>query len=309
MAVCGLWEFATGEEMTDTLFLPLALAFIMFSLGLSLRLDDFRTVVVEWRALAVGLLGQVFLLPLVALAIGLLLALSPAMLLGLMILAASPGGVSSAFLTHLARGNTALSLVMTGVSSLLALLTLPFLINLLMHWQSGWLPASALFRPGDMPLGKLLLGVLLVTTVPVIAGMLLGLRHDLVGERGRLLVGRLATGFFIAIVVLTFVLHRETIVAGLPEVGGATLLLNVVAMAGGALLAWAASLGRSEAIAISLECGLQNAGMGIFIAISLLQRPELAVPSVVYALTMNLGALLFLLLVRWQRATGWALAR
>lgn len=293
--------------MIDTLFLPLALAFIMFSLGLSLRVADFRAVLGEWRALGVGLVAQVFLLPLVALAIGLGLGLSPTMLLGLVILAACPGGVSSAFLTHLARGNTALSLVMTTISSLLAALTLPLVINLLMLWQAGGLPAGALFRPGDMPLGKLLAGVLLVTTLPVIVGMLLRLRAGLIGERGEAWVSRLATGFFIAIVVVTFISHRQTIVAGLPEVGAATVLLNVVAMLGGALLAWAAGLARRETIAISLECGLQNAGMGIFVAISLFRQAELAVPSVVYALTMNLGALAFLFFVRRQRAGGLAL--
>lgn len=293
--------------MIDTLFLPLALAFIMFSLGLSLRVADFRAVLGEWRALGVGLVAQVFLLPLVALAIGLGLGLSPTMLLGLVILAACPGGVSSAFLTHLARGNTALSLVMTTISSLLAALTLPLVINLLMLWQAGDLPAGALFRPGDMPLGKLLAGVLLVTTLPVVVGMLLRLRAGLIGERGEAWVSRLATGFFIAIVVVTFISHRQTIVAGLPEVGAATVLLNVVAMLGGALLAWAAGLARRENIAISLECGLQNAGMGIFVAISLFRQAELAVPSVVYALTMNLGALAFLYFVRRQRAGGLAL--
>lgn len=293
--------------MIDTLFLPLALAFIMFSLGLSLRVADFRAVLGDWRALGVGLVAQVFLLPLVALAIGLGLGLSPTMLLGLVILAACPGGVSSAFLTHLARGNTALSLVMTTISSLLAALTLPLVINLLMLWQAGDLPAGALFRPGDIPLGKLLAGVLLVTTLPVVVGMLLRLRAGLIGERGEAWVSRLATGFFIAIVVVTFISHRQTIVAGLPEVGAATVLLNVVAMLGGALLAWAAGLARRENIAISLECGLQNAGMGIFVAISLFRQAELAVPSVVYALTMNLGALAFLYFVRRQRAGGLAL--
>ncbi len=294
------------RPMTDTLFLPLALAFIMFSLGLSLRVADFRTVLGDWRALGVGLLAQIFLLPLVAMAIGIGLGLSEPMLLGLMILAASPGGVSSAFLTHLARGNTALSLVMTVSSSLLAVVTLPFLINALLHWQAGGSPVSGELRPGDMPLGKLLAGVLLVTTLPVLAGMFLRLRSGLIGERGEIWIGRLATAFFVAIVIVTFVSHRETIVNGLPEVGAATVLLNLVAMVGGALLARAACLGRRETIAIALECGLQNAGMGIFIAISLFQVPQLAVPSVVYALTMNLGALVYLYFVRRQRAAGWA---
>lgn len=286
--------------MIDTLFLPLALAFIMFSLGLALRVDDFRSVIVHWRALLIGLAGQILMLPLLAGGIGVGLGLSPTMLLGLMLIAASPGGVSSAFLTHLARGNTALSLVVSALSSLLAVFSLPLVIKLLLGWQASGLDAAP-FSPGDMPLGKLLGGVLVVTTLPIVVGMLLRLRFKLVGERGERIVGRLATGFFVAIVVVTFVSHRSTIIDGFPEVGSATVLLNLLTMLGGALLAWAGGLQRRETIAISLECGLQNAGLGIFVALAVFQQPELAVPSVVYALTMNLGAVIFLGIVRAQR--------
>lgn len=291
--------------MIDTLFLPLALAFIMFSLGLALRVDDFRAVLGKWRGLGIGLFGQIFLVPLIAAMIGLGLGLSEPMLLGLLIIAACPGGVSSAFITHLARGDTALSLIMTVISSLLALLTLPFIINAVMAWQTGDVPADAMFQPTDLPLGKLLGGVLLVTTLPILLGMFLRLKLQLVGERGERVISKIATGFFVAIVIVTFVSHRETILNGLPQVGTATVLLNVLTMLGGALLAWAANLHRRETIAIALECGLQNAGLGIFVALSLFERPELAIPSVVYALTMNIGAIAFLLIVRSRRSAGW----
>lgn len=291
--------------MIDTLFLPLALAFIMFSLGLALRVDDFRAVLGKWRGLGIGLFGQIFLVPLIAAMIGLGLGLSEPMLLGLLIIAACPGGVSSAFITHLARGDTALSLIMTVISSLLALLTLPFIINAVMAWQTGDVPADAIFQPTDLPLGKLLGGVLLVTTLPILLGMFLRLKLQLVGERGERVISKIATGFFVAIVIVTFVSHRETILNGLPQVGTATVLLNVLTMLGGALLAWAANLHRRETIAIALECGLQNAGLGIFVALSLFERPELAIPSVVYALTMNIGAIAFLLVVRSRRAAAW----
>ena len=123
--------------MIENLFLPLALAFIMFSLGLALRPGDFRVALHGWRGIAFGLCGQVLMLPLLALLIGFGLNLSPTAQLGLMILAACPGGVSSAFLTHLARGNVALSLILTVTSSLLALITLPFIINAVLAGQSG----------------------------------------------------------------------------------------------------------------------------------------------------------------------------
>ena len=291
--------------MIENLFLPLALAFIMFSLGLSLRVDDFRSALGNWRGVVFGMLGQVVLVPLIAALLGVGLGLSETMLLGLMIIAACPGGVSSAFLTHLARGNTALSLVLTVCSSLLALLSFPFIINAVLAWQRGGVPSEALLQPGDMPLGKLLGGLLLVTTLPILFGMLLRLRFGLIGERGEAVVSKFATGFFVAIVIVTFAAHSETILTGLPQVGSATFLLNVLTMLGGVLLAWAARLQHRETIAIAMECGLQNAGLGIFVALSLFQRPELAVPSVVYALTMNVGAIAFLCLVRSRRVAGW----
>jgi bile acid:Na+ symporter, BASS family len=219
--------------------------------------------------------------------------------------AACPGGVSSAFITHLARGDTALSLILTVISSLLALLTLPFIINAVMAWQTGGVSADAMFQSTDLPLGKLLGGVLLVTTLPILLGMFLRLKLQLIGERGERVISKIATAFFVAIVIVTFVSHRETILNGLPQVGTATVLLNVLTMLGGALLAWAANLHSRETIAISLECGLQNAGLGIFVALSLFERPELAIPSVVYALTMNIGAIAFLLIVRSRRPAGW----
>ena len=290
--------------MIETLFLPLALAFIMFSLGLALRPGDFRVALYGWRGIAMGLCGQVLLLPLLAFLIGVALDLSPTAQLGLMLIAACPGGVSSAFLTHLARGNIALSLILTVTSSLLALITLPLIINAVVAGQST--TDLQLLHTADLPLGKLLGGLLLVTTLPILLGMFLRLGTRWVSERGEQVVGKLATLFFMAIVLVTFVAHRETITTGFPEIGMATLLLNALSLCGGVLLARLAQLGRRESIAIAMECGLQNAGLGIFIALTLFQQPALAIPSVVYALTMNFGAIAFLWIVRRQAARMFA---
>ena len=150
--------------MIENLFLPLALAFIMFSLGLALRPGDFRVALYGWRGIAMGLCGQVLLLPLLAFLLSVALDLSPTAQLGLMLIAACPGGVSSAFLTHLARGNIALSLILTVTSSLLALITLPLIINAVVAGQST--TDLQLLHTADLPLGKLLGGLLLVTMRP-----------------------------------------------------------------------------------------------------------------------------------------------
>ena len=163
-----------------------------------------------------------------------------------------------------------------------------------------------LLHTADLPLGKLLGGLLLVTTLPILLGMFLRLGTRWVSERGEQVVGKLATLFFMAIVLVTFVAHRETITTGFPEIGMATLLLNALSLCGGVLLARLAQLGRRESIAIAMECGLQNAGLGIFIALTLFQQPALAIPSVVYALTMNFGAIAFLWIVRRQEARSFA---
>ena len=140
----------------------------------------------------------------------------------------------------------------------------------------------------------------------ILLGMFLRLGTRWVSERGEQVVGKLATLFFMAIVLVTFVAHRETITTGFPEIGMATLLLNALSLCCGVLLARLAQLGRRESIAIAMECGLQNAGLGIFIALTLFQQPALAIPSVVYALTMNFGAIAFLWIVRRQAARMFA---
>ncbi|MCK6391465.1 MAG: bile acid:sodium symporter family protein [Azonexus sp.] len=281
-------------------FLPLALAFIMFSLGLSLRSDDFLRVFKAPKLLVLGLFGQLVLVPVIA-AVLIALFQPPLMIaLGLMVLAACPGGASSGFLTHLARGNAALSLMLSAISSLLALLSFPVLL----HWSSDWLAASdalAVTLPAQLPLGKLVASVLLVMTLPILAGMGLHHRYPAWAARWLPAVNRVASGLFLLIVFGTFFAHRDTITANLLAVGPLALLMNLLAMAVGYGLIRLARGDSRAALAVAMECGLQNAGLGIYVALGVLALPALAVPSVVYALMMNLGALG---LVAWVRRRG-----
>jgi BASS family bile acid:Na+ symporter len=274
------------------LLLPLALAFIMFALGLTLVVDDFRRVLARPKAVLVGLLGQMLLVPAVALALALTLRLAPEMAVGLMILAACPGGVSSGLLTHLARGDTALSISLTAVTSVAAVITVPFVVDLSMrHFMQTAVSV-------DFPLLKMVRGVFLLTTVPVVLGMSLKAWRPRLAAGLERPAGRLATVLFVLIVVATFVSQRQVLTAHLGSIGPAAMLLNVLVMGGGFAMAVAGGLRRRDRIAIATECGLQNAGLGIFIAASVMHSPTMTIPSVVYALLMNVGAIGFVILMR-----------
>ncbi len=288
--------------MIVDILLPAALAFIMFSVGLSLKAGDFRQVFARPTGLVIGMIGQLLLLPAGAWVVAILAGLPPALTVGLLILAACPGGASSAFLTHLARGNTALSLMLTVISSLAALLSFPLLVKwVFAHLGSGGF-ADGIARIGELPAGKLVGSVLMVTTLPIVFGM--GLRHRAEGfvVRNEAFIGRLATLFFAAIVFGTFFSHQRIILSNLAAVGPATLLLNLLVMTITYWLTAFCTRQPKDAVAVAMESGLQNAGLGIYVSLTLLRQPEFAVPCVVYALTMNVGALTLVFLSRRRQA-------
>ncbi|WP_310451922.1 bile acid:sodium symporter family protein [Sulfuritalea sp.] len=280
--------------------LPLALAFIMFSLGLTLVLADFKRVFTRPKAMVVGLLGQLLVVPMSAFAVALAWGLAPEMAVGLMILAACPGGVSSGLLTHLARGDTALSISLTAVTSVAAVVTIPLVVDLAMRqfMQSG--------VGVDFPLLQMVRGVFLLTSVPVVLGMSLKAWRPALALRLERPTGRLATVLFILIVLATFVSQRQVLLDNLGSIGPAAMLLNLLVISAGLAMAAASGLRRRDRIAVATECGLQNAGLGIFIAAGIMQSPTMTVPSVVYALLMNFGAIGFVILMRSvdRTATG-----
>lgn len=272
--------------------LPLALAFIIFSLGLGLVADDFRRVFRQRRAVVSGLLCQIALLPALAFALAAGFGLPPAMAVGLVILGACPGGMSSGLLTYLARGDTALSVTLTAVSSVATVFSLPLIVSLALEHFAGQ----------SHELGLSLLDTVkrlfVLTTLPVILGM--ALRHWLprFADRAQPWVSRVANLCFAAIVVGTFVSQWPTLRDNAGIVGPAALALNLGTMGLAWWVAQRSRVDRGGRIAIAMECGLQNAALGIFVANNLLGQPTLAIPSVVYALLMNFSAIT---LVVWAR--------
>lgn len=268
------------------LFLPLALAVVMAGLGLHLTLADFRRVLAMPRAVGVALAVQSLLLPPIAFALAKLAGLPGELGLGLVLLAASPGGVTANLFSHIARGDVALNISLTAINSLLALLTLPLWMALALSVFFG---DEASVPP---PVGKVL-EVALLVIAPVALGMALrrwrpALAHA--AERPVRLLSSLLLGLLI---VLAFVSEWDTVREFLPVVGLACVAFNVASLASGYLAARAVKLAEPQAIAISFEIGIHNGALAIFIAIEVLQRATAAIAPAVYSLSMYLTGALF----------------
>ncbi len=273
--------------------LPVGLAFIMFALGLKLSIGDFRRVFAYPVAVGLGLTAQSLLLPLTAFGIATLFNLAPEAAVGLMILAACPGGVTAAMITDLSRGDTSLSITLTALTSVLSFITVPIIVGFsLEHFLAQAVGV-------EYPLGMAIGNLFLITLVPVTLGLLVNQAGWLTTAVATA-VHRLATIVFLLIVFATFFTEWANITTHMMTVGPAILLLNLATMATGVLLGVAGRLPVAGRIALAVECGIQNSALGITVAVSLLHIPGLAVPSVIYAFLMNITALILIVVRQLQ---------
>jgi len=261
-------------------FLPLILAFIMFSMGLSLVWGDFKRIATQPKAFAVGALCQVVLLPLVAFILISFWPLQPELAVGVMILAACPGGVVSNLLTHLAKGDSALSISLTAVISLVSMISIPFVVNFSLSHFAGADQAVAL------PVGKTILGIFMITTVPVLLGMWVNHHHPVLAQLFEPRARKIATLLFVLMVVGAVAKERNNMLDYFIQAGPITLVLNVFMMTLAFQMAKWFKLGRKEGIAISLECGLQNGTLAIMVAATFLQNTAMTIPGAIYSLIM-----------------------
>jgi len=276
--------------MITKILLPMGLAFIMFSMGLALVTGDFKRVIRHPAAIAFGLISQMLLLPLIAFSLVALLPLEPEIAMGLIILSAVPGGITSNLLTHVARGDTALSVSLTAITSLAGVISLPFIVNFGLSWFTG---ATEIV---PLPVHKMVIGIFLISTLPLLFGMTLRHLWPEWAVRQEPRARRLAVFLFVLIVLATFMGQWGSISTHFMHVGPAVIALNVATMLlafGGARLL---QLGRPQGVAITLECGLQNAAMGIFVAATLLSSTQMVIPSIIYALVMNISAAVVIVL-------------
>lgn len=271
-----------ASVLTNVL-LPLALAIIMLGLGLGLTGADFKRVARYPRAVLVGLLLQTAVLPWVALGLALLFRLPAELAVGLMLLAASPGGATANIYSHLARGDIALNITLTAINSLLCLLTLPLILNLSLEFFLG---AGQYVPP---PVQKIV-EVGAVILLPVALGMLV--RHFASGFAARMEkpIRLLSVLVLVLLIVAAVAQAWSILVASFAVVGLACLLFNLASMGLGYSAPLALQLPRSQAIAIAMEIGIHNGTLAIFIALNVLNNAAMSVPAAVYSLLMFVTA-------------------
>jgi Predicted Na+-dependent transporter len=283
-----------------TIVLPIALAVIMVSLGMNLTTSDFRRVVVYPKGMAIGLANLLILSPLLAFAVAEVYNLEPALAVGLVLLGASPGGTLANLLTHLARGDTALSISMTALSSVAAVITVPLYLKL----ATSHFGASGL----DMHVGVIgvVLRVLLITVVPLAFGMWLRARRPQpVAELGDAF-RKAAVVLFIGAVVGVIVAEQDRVLDNLGAVAAAAVTLNLAAMAGSFTIARLARLDNRQATAIAMELGIHNSTLAIAIGATI--ATVLTIPAAVYAAFMFIPAGLFAWLMHRRNAAVPAIA-
>ena len=263
-------------------FLPLALFVIMLGMGLGLPMADFSRNLVETRAVILGLIAQLILLPFVGFVLISFFSLSPELAVGVMILAACPGGPTSNLMTYLAKGNVALSITLTAISSVVTVFTIPLVVNLAMRMFLG---AEAALQ---LPFGTTVIKIAVITLIPVSLGMVLHNKAPRLAASVEPWVKWLSLFFLGLIIVGLLVKERANVAGFFVQAGGVTLALMVLAMALGYAIATLSDLDRPTATAITVEVGIQNGTLAIAIASAptFLNNPSLAIPAAIYSLLM-----------------------
>jgi BASS family bile acid:Na+ symporter len=277
--------------VTDVI-LPLALAFIMFALGLGLTGADFLRVIKRPRDFFVGTFSQIILLPIIAFILVKLWPISPELAIGVMIIAAAPGGVTSNILTSFAKGDVALSISLTAIISLLSVITVPFIIlaSLTLIENSG--------LELNISLTNMAISMFLIVTVPVIIGMIFRKFASNVAIKFESIAKKISAVLFVIVLLGAILAEKDNVVSYFAQAGLITLVLNVVMMIVAYYIAQLLASGTQQKKCITIECGLQNGTLAIFVATSIFGGGIYVIPAATYSLIMFATSLIFVYFVR-----------
>lgn len=270
--------------LTD-LMLPLSLAVIMLGMGLSLVPNDFRRIFIYPKAAAIGIFNQIIILPLVGFLLLMVFPLTnPELAVGIMILAACPGGPTSNLITHISKGDTALSITLTAISSLLAVITIPLIVNLSLVYfmqQGEYVP---------LPVFDTIIKLTLITLLPVAIGMFIRAKALNFAIRMEKPV-KIVSGILLFLIIFAAIMNnKEIFLSSFRSVGPVSLSLNILMLIIGFYSAYLFRLKTAQSITISIESGIQNGTLGITIASVLLGKDVMAISPAIYSLIMFMTA-------------------
>ena len=270
---------------------PLCLAIIMFILGLGLTINDFLRVIKYPKNFLVGFICQVILLPIIAFILINLITLTPEIALGVMIIAAAPGGVTSNVLTKFANGDVALSVSLTAIVSLISIATVPFIV----FYSANFLEIEIL---KEITMNSIAIKMFFVVTAPVLLGMIIRkLKQDLVIAYESLFQ-KISIILFLIVFTAIWVEEWGEIMSFIKTAGLISIILNITMIIIGFYVAKFLVSGIAQRKSISLECGLQNGTLAVYVAVQLFDQKVYLVPSAAYVLVMFVTSIFFVLLVR-----------
>lgn len=276
-----------SPDILTKVILPASLFLIMFGMGLSLKLQDFQGVLRSPKAVGIGLIGQLVLLPAVAFIIAIALQLPPEIAVGLMIIALAPGGATSNMFTYLNKGDVSLSITLTAVVSLITPFTIPLVTVMSMMF---FMENSTEF---SLPILKTIIQLLVITVVPVGLGMFVFSRWPVVSAKIEHALKWFSIFFLFLIMALIVLKNIDQMAYFFAEAGLATFILNITVLILGYQLAKVAQLNQAQSISIGFEVGIQNGTLALVVAGTLIGNEVMMIPAVTYAIMMFVTGALF----------------
>jgi len=274
------------------IFLPLSLAFIMFSLGLGLTIEDFSRVIKQPKDFLIGLICQIILLPIVAFLIVKIWPISPELAIGVIIISVAPGGVTSNILTFLSKGDVALSISLTAIVSLLSVITVPYVLISSIYL----LGYDSLIK--DISLISMAIQMFLIVAIPTLIGMILKKFLTNFAIKFGSIANKISIFLFVFVLIGAIVSEKDNIIEYFAEAGLVTLFLNILMMILAFYIASFFGSAPPQKKAISIECGLQNGTLAIFIGTTLFNGGAYIIPAATYSIIMFITSLIFIFFVR-----------
>ncbi len=274
-------------DVLTKIILPLSLFIIMFGIGISLKTSDFKNIFQYPKAVVVGLIGQLILLPIIAFLLALIFRLPAELAIGLIIIALAPGGATSNMFTYLYKGDVSLSVSLTVLTSLITPFTIPLLTSISMLY---FMDSNAEF---ELPIIKTIFQLLVITVIPVALGMFALSRMPVLAKKIERILKWFSIFFLLLIIALIIMKNSENMLSFFAQAGAATLVLNIVVLVLGYQLASWSKLNQEQSICVGFEVGIQNGTLALVVAGTLIGNNTMMIPAVTYSIIMFITGAIF----------------